>query len=244
MGRLTASELLDVWERGLGRPLPERVLGLLAAAFGDTTVDQFADVPIGQRDALLLRLRERLFGREITVVARCPGCGEQIESTFAVDDVRFDLDQGEGTAGTHVAEIGGCRAVFRLPTTRDLLALTDTSSALDALVARCVLEARDANGDAVRLESLDEEMLATIASRMSETDPQADVELRLACSTCGHQWPAVFDIASFLWKELHAWALRTLREVHGLARSYGWREADVLALSATRRQLYLELSRP
>jgi hypothetical protein len=76
---------------------------------------------------------------------------------------------------------------------------------------------------------------------MSDADPQADVELALACPSCGHQWPAAFDIASFLWKELHAWALRTLREVHTLARSYGWREDDVLALSGTRRQLYLEL---
>ena len=42
---------------------------------------------------------------------------------------------------------------------------------------------------------------------------------------------------------MHAWARRTLRDVHVLARAYGWREADVLALSPTRRQIYVELSR-
>jgi hypothetical protein len=93
----------------------------------------------------------------------------------------------------------------------------------------------------VQAASLGLETMAAIEAWMSDADPQADVELALACPSCGHQWPAAFDIASFLWKELHVWALRTLREVHTLARSYGWREDDVLALSGTRRQLYLEL---
>ena len=35
----------------------------------------------------------------------------------------------------------------------------------------------------------------------------------------------------------------TLRDVHGLAAAYGWREEDVLRLSPTRRQIYLELAR-
>jgi hypothetical protein len=30
--------------------------------------------------------------------------------------------------------------------------------------------------------------------------------------------------------------------VHALARSYGWTEADVLAISPTRRRFYLEAS--
>jgi hypothetical protein len=53
----------------------------------------------------------------------------------------------------------------------------------------------------------------------------------------------LFDIASFLWRETHGWAQGTLRDVHGLAAAYGWREEDVLRLSPTRRQIYLELAR-
>ncbi len=54
----------------------------------------------------------------------------------------------------------------------------------------------------------------------------------------------VRDIASFLWKALHAWAKLMLGDVHELARAYGWTEADILALpSPTRRQIYLELAR-
>jgi hypothetical protein len=241
MGTLTATELLDVWERGLARPLPERVLGLLAVAFGDLSLDQLADCTIGERDARLLHLRERLFGRDLTVVTQCPACRNQLESTFAVDDVR--LPEKDTSKTTHSTEVDGCRVIFRLPTTRDLLTLTDAGSARAALLDRCVLEVVDANGEGVHTESLDAGLIAAIEARMTEVDPQADIELALTCASCGHRWMAGFDIASFLWKELHAWALRTLREVHVLARSYGWREADVLALSGTRRQLYLELSR-
>jgi hypothetical protein len=36
-------------------------------------------------------------------------------------------------------------------------------------------------------------------------------------------------------------ARRLLREVDALARVYGWSEAAILALPATRRQAYLEI---
>ena len=77
---------------------------------------------------------------------------------------------------------------------------------------------------------------------MAETDPQADVQLALACPACGHTWQATFDIVSFFWSEINAWAYHTLREVHGLALAYGWTETDILALSPQRRQLYLEMA--
>ena len=37
-------------------------------------------------------------------------------------------------------------------------------------------------------------------------------------------------------------ALRLLGHVHALARAYGWREADILAMSPARRQVYLDLA--
>lgn len=241
MRAVTAAELLDIWERNLARPLPVRALALLGAAFPETSVEDLAELPIGRRDARLLRLRERLFGPEFTVVTQCPACGEQIESTFRVEDVR--LADERIPEAPHSAEIDGYSATFRLPTSHDLLTLTDATMARQTLLARCLFKVRNPAGEAVMAESLPDQVIAAIAARMAAVDPQADIELRLTCPTCDHRWPAVFDIASFLWKELHAWALRTLRDVHSLARSYGWREADVLALSPTRRQVYLELSR-
>jgi hypothetical protein len=76
---------------------------------------------------------------------------------------------------------------------------------------------------------------------MAASDPVAEVLLDLRCPLCAHSWQALFDIASFLWMEISAHARRLLREVDALARAYGWGEAEILGLSATRRQAYLEL---
>ncbi|MGH8523199.1 MAG: phage baseplate protein, partial [Gammaproteobacteria bacterium] len=73
-------------------------------------------------------------------------------------------------------------------------------------------------------------------------DPQSNLQISLTCPACGHCWEALFDIVFFLWAEINHWAERTLRAVHLLARAYGWREADVLAMSPTRRQMYLGMA--
>src|SRR6187401_493596 len=114
MAELSASELLDVWERGSAWPLPRRMLALLAAAFPELSGQELAELSIGQRDARLLHLRERLFGPELTAVAACPACTEQVESTFRVDDVRL-ADEGV-VERAHSLEFAGYRATFRLPT--------------------------------------------------------------------------------------------------------------------------------
>jgi hypothetical protein len=80
-----------------------------------------------------------------------------------------------------------------------------------------------------------------VAERMAQADPQAEVQLALTCPACQHEWLATFDILSFFWIEINAWALRLLQEVHRLASAYGWRETDILGLSSWRRQFYLEM---
>jgi hypothetical protein len=80
-----------------------------------------------------------------------------------------------------------------------------------------------------------------VAKEMAEADPQADVQVAVACPMCGHRGRATFDIVSFLWSEVDAWACRILREVHTLASAYGWCERDILALSPVRRQFYLAM---
>jgi hypothetical protein len=65
--------------------------------------------------------------------------------------------------------------------------------------------------------------------------------LSSACPHCGRAWSAFLDVASFVWREVETWAQRTLQEIHLLARAYGWREIDILTLTPTRRQAYLQM---
>jgi hypothetical protein len=84
-------------------------------------------------------------------------------------------------------------------------------------------------------------LVEALDARLSLADAHADIRLNLNCTACAACWRAPFDIASYLWSEVDAWALRLLRDVHRLARAYGWREADILALSSSRRQCYLDM---
>ena len=244
MRALTSAELFDVWERGYRQTWPRKALLLLATACPELGDGDLGAMPIGRRDGLLLTLRDWLFGPELTVVTACPACAASLESTLQADDLRLD-SASEGVV--HAINIDGWRVAFRSPTSSDLLALRadqDLASARMSLLSRCVIEATRADGAAVSAAALPDNIVAAVAQEMAAADAQANVELALACPACGHGWQALFDIVSFLWQEIHAWALRTLRDVHSLARAYGWSEADVLALSPTRRQIYLQLCRP
>src|SRR5262245_53251801 len=88
MRPLTASELLDVWERGQGQPAVGRALGLLAAACPDTPPDALARLSVGRRDARLLTLCAWTFGGRQVGLADCPGCGERLELALDLADLR------------------------------------------------------------------------------------------------------------------------------------------------------------
>jgi len=242
MRALGAAELLDVWERGLRQPPARRAVALLEAACPDLRPGEAAALPVGRRDACLLDLRELLLGPDVTIVADCPNCGEQLDSTFRATDIRAEATPVEPT---QTIEADAYRIAFRLPASDDLLALSRAPDRADArrmLIDRCILRA-DRSGAPADVASLPESVIAAVAAGMTAADPQADVELALSCPACAHAWHSAFDVAGFFWQEIHAWAKFTLRSVHTLARAYGWREAEVLALSPTRRQIYLELAR-
>ena len=240
----SAAQLLETWERALSQSPAQRALSLLATAEAELTQEDLAMLPLGRRDARLLRLRERLFGGQLQLVVPCPHCAQLIESQFGTADLGLGGEQAP--AETHRVQSHGYTLSFRSPASTDLIALAgeaDAGRAGERLLERCVLEASGPDGETMPARALPQAVLAELAAQMESADPGAVIELCFDCPACHHSWQDVFDIASFLWREIHAWAQRTLREVHVLARAYGWREADVLALSPTRRQIYLELCR-
>jgi hypothetical protein len=246
MRPLSASELLSVWEQGQGQSSIARALSLLAAAAPDQSP---AKLSVGRRDALLLTLREKLFGTRLVSLVACPNCAERLELTFDSSEIRAST--GEDQPESLTVKAGGYEARFRLPNSEDLLevaagAQRDAASASESLLSRCLLQTsrKGRNRSAVSVKSardLPPALLAAIAEKMEQADPQADVRLNFNCDACGHRWSATFDIVSYLWSEIDDWARRILREVHVLASTYGWREADILGMSARRRLMYLQL---
>ena len=243
MRTLAVTELLDVWERGQSEPPLRRALLLLAAACDDVSAERVVEWSVGQRDAALLRLRERQFGPNLASRTSCPECREQAEFQLRCGDLLQAASAP--TTGMLRAEWGEWKAEFRLPTSSDLEAI-DPQGAPERnrhlLLARCV-RSLHRGGAAVAADELPAELGTLIAARMAEADPHAELRLDLTCPACGHRWQALLDVVSYFWTELHGWAVRLLRDVHALASAYGWSEADILALTVRRRQLYLEFLR-
>jgi hypothetical protein len=229
MHSLSASDILRVWEEGeLQHPL-DRALTILAASSPGSTHEMLAALPIGVRDRRLLALRAASFGPALECFQECPACGERLEFALAVSDLALPpADERREVA------LGDARYVVRVPNSHDLAAALSQS---DPNAARSVLLARCVEGDVGGAE----EIAAKLIDEIAACDPQADPMLELRCPACAHEWGTMFDIVSYLWSEICAGARRVLQEVHTLARAYGWSERDILSMTSTRRQRYLEM---
>jgi hypothetical protein len=263
---IPTAALLQAWERGHDASPGQRGLILLALAEPDVPVAVLESWPVGQRDAALLGLFAYLYGGRLAAQAECPRCSAALEMDIPVATIA--VPASGLTSNRFVLEHGGYRLTYRLPTTGDLAALAGPAAAPrdDAggkwLLRRCLLGvsgpddvgSRRGEGsepheaDAAGLASTQEipgevmgALEASIASTAASLDPLAEIELRLDCPECAFSWQSPFDIVSFLWSELDAWAKRMLREIHILASHYGWSEADIIALSPQRRLHYREL---
>jgi len=223
MHTFSGQEIVRLWEIGISQHPLDRALTLLMAAFPEASRERLALLSIGRRDAYVFALREQTFGSRLRSLA----VAASMETTEEV----YRLATGDG------------EVQFRLPNSLDLAEIAgsrDVASARTTLARRCVLGASRDGGE-IAGEQLPETLLAAMAAQMDTCDPLAAMNISLDCTACGHQWTLLFDIVSFFWTEITAQAKRLLREVHTLASHYGWREADILAMSAVRRQLYLEM---
>lgn len=243
MQGLSEQDLLHVWELGASQHPLDRALTMLSPAY--PTRDMLARLSIGQRDTCLFALRELTFGSHLAATATCPECQERIEFSLNLRDMRF-LEEAETLFQKPVPQIytqtiDSYEVQFHVPTSLDVaMVVKQRGDARISLLQRCITATQE--GVAITPTMLPEAVINAVMASMAENDPHAEIELDLTCAACQHHWPLLFDIVSFFWTEIMAQAKRLLREVHTLARAYGWSESDILSMSATRRQLYLEMA--
>jgi hypothetical protein len=241
MPHSSTATLLDIWDAQAGLDHVGRALLLLDHAVPDQQDGDPSGLPIGERDRLLLDLRERFFGSQIEALEDCPACGVQLDVSFGIDAIR--LDPPVIGAGPLEIQSSEYEIVARLPTSADLQSLRgrhDLEGACNELLTRCVVDVRH-NGARIEARDLPEEVQAEISQALGAADPQAEIELQLECASCGHSWPTRFDIVDYFWAEIGQVGRKTLGEVHLLAKAYGWSESEILSLSPSRRSFYLGL---
>jgi hypothetical protein len=229
---ITELALLSAWENGYGRTAPDRAVTLAAAASG-LPPDHVADLPLGACDRLLLELREQCFGARLDGLARCPGCGTELDVGVEVDELRAEGACGAdelraGADGGGTVEVAGRTITLRALTSRDI---GSCGGDRDRLLARCLVGEPEPPAP---------EVLDVVEARLDALDPQAARTIDLDCPSCRVSWAASVDVTEFVWSEVDRFARRLLSDIHTLATAYGWREADVLAISPARRRFYLQ----
>ncbi len=243
MKPLSATELLNAWERGLNQPILERALILVTAASPELDAETAANLSIGERDARLLQLREWMFGTRLLNTARCPQCGEKVEWEGSTTDLRIQSIGDIEPAEEFTLDTDGYRLRFHLPGSRDVAAAVSAASqqgndTAEALLEQCIVSIEQ-EGKKRKFSELPSRTLDALSRHIEQLDPQAGIRTTLVCPECARQWEVLFDIATFLWAEINSWAERTIRAIHRLATAYGWTESEILNLSPLRRQLYL-----
>jgi hypothetical protein len=201
---------------------------------------------VGDREALLLHLRRITLGHVLSCVLACPGCAEKLDLEFGIADLL--LPPYPHAAAEHEYRVGAGEAAltvrFRLPTGADLEhaaahAATDPAAAAREILGRCIRAVEDAEERPVA--GLPPTVSAALPARMAELDPQAELMLDAACPHCGAGFQVLLDAGQYVLTEVERLCQQLFPQVHVLAFHYHWSEADILAMSGSRRRRYLGL---
>jgi len=235
---------------------PARVTALLARCMVRLGVDEEITPEIvraltaGDREALLLHLRRVTFGELLPCQLNCahPGCGERLDLELKVSDLL--VPPYASPQEWHVVPvIGGgenFRVRLRMPTGLDqeLLAGRQWTHSEDPekfLMQRCVETVSNDDCSPIPMEEWPAELAEGIGTWMSELDPQAETLVSLQCPACEQKFTGEFDAGAYLFQELRGHIPYLYREVHLLARSYHWSEAEILSMTPGKRAVYLNL---
>lgn len=179
------------------------------------------DLTLAEGDGLLADLYERLYAPRLPCRASCTACGARFEFTLNLPDLRAQLDDRPRLAPDRTLRAPSGRR-FRLPRLGDLdrLATEGPEDWLRSFLVEGPFEA----------EALENEI--AVAS------PVLSQDFAAPCPDCGAANRVRFDMASFLVETLAGEAPLLWREVHLVARAYGWGLAEILSLTRpVRRQL-------
>jgi hypothetical protein len=208
--------------------VPRAVTSVLAAALselGGSPASQEAvrALAVGDRQFLVRQLSAHLGHDAVWLTAVCRACGESFD--FQVRQAGLPVK--EAGPGFPYAEAGGLR--LRVPTGADQEAIADLDDkeAVQALVARCRVAGPETEPD-------DDELAAAEAA-LEAVSPEVALAALAGCPACGTGNEVSIDPYLGLLTE----GEELFDEVHRLASTYHWGEAEILSLPRSRRQRYL-----
>jgi hypothetical protein len=248
MRALVGEAMLMAWERSRELPEQEAVLAVLALALPERHINELANLPLGERNALLLEVRAATLGQRMDGFAVCPECGAQLELALDARELAKGIRAQDPRSADEVAG-----HTMRAANTLDVLAASVAESEAQArsiLVARTLNvtkaeldQANELDQTDQWLESQPEPVIELLLDRFEQINSSAEIRARFQCAECRSRTSVDVDIAHFFLREIARVARRLMTDIHELAGAYGWSERSIAAMSGARRAAYLEMLR-
>jgi hypothetical protein len=186
---------------------------------------------VADRDRLLVRVHQDLYGDRIATTRTCRGCGERFDLEFRLDELVRHCEPDPAADRGDSWRIGDLE--FRPLTGDDELAVLGDRDPAEALFRRVTTEARTEAG-------AQPDARPAVGDALGRLAPPVAAPIGAECPECGSGQSADFDVQGFLLARILGERARLWRSVHLIAATYHWPRADILALGRRERETYVE----
>ena len=217
----------------------------------DVTEDVVRNLLVGDRQFLLLKLREITFGQTIQAVINCsrPDCGAQLDIDFSTENIPVTRSPQRQPFHEMIlsAQAGREPVTFRLPNGHDQeriahLAEQNETLAEDLLLSRCIQSIGPLSlPELEQIAALPASAKTEIEEEMDRLAPKVSLTMEAFCPECERRFSADFDLQEFILRELHTQLDLLFKEVHYLAYHYHWSEKEILGMTRENRRRYIEI---
>ena len=252
---------------GNAYPTAALVTGVLSrcvkriGSINEITPELVRELLVGDRQYLLLILRQLTFGDRVQASLPCPwpGCGKGVDIEFlisqipitgserrAVYDMEVEPFIGAGSLG--LSETAKSKVIYRLPNGGDQEAVlvnhprTTEVEALSLILSRCIHRFGDIEQPAPDwVAQLPAALRQQIEQDMEQRAPNLELSMEAVCPACQREFLAPFELQDFFFGELKTGVELLFREVHYLAFHYHWSEQEIMSMPRHRRRRYIEV---
>jgi hypothetical protein len=224
----------EVAEASRARSRPEVVVRVLAAALTEldgrpVEESTITMLPMGQSRYLMARLAEHFGVDQRWITADCAACHKPFDFPMALAALPLE------TAGPDRIALETSVGVLnvRQPTCADQIAISGVKrdDREKLLLSRCIDRASDV------IENLNNADILALDAAMATLAPSLPSAASAACPECGHS--NAVPISTSDW--LSDLGDGPLADIHTIASSYGWAEADILALPKRKRESFIRM---
>lgn len=232
---MKTNSILNVWDYCVGKNQTFKGVALASLVFNEADHSDVLNWSIEKRDVALFHVRKKFFGNQFNNISHCPKCAETVEWDFYFHQMEIPSLKGTPDNVEISVDVTDYNLMVRLPNSDDLFVNNEIQ-----IIQNCILNLNEYKALS-RNQKIPDVLINQINDRFNESCQASNITYNLNCVACKHEWQVVFDIVSYLWKEIDQWAKGFLDQIGLLAKTFGWSESEIINMSENRRNHYLNL---